>query len=192
MTGAAISNDPSTRTAAAPPASAAAPPAAPVDTTAAFKTAFRDHPAGVALITGMTPDGPVGLTASSVASVSAEPPALSFSVTRATGSAGGLLAADSVLVHFLGAQHVDVAQAFAHSGRPRFTPEQGWSRLETGEPWLADSPAALRCRTLHVVQVGGSSLVVAEVIDVLLGEQAPSLVYRDRRFHRLDHDTPEL
>jgi flavin reductase (DIM6/NTAB) family NADH-FMN oxidoreductase RutF len=163
-----------------------------IATADAFKAAFRDHPAGVALITGMTPDGPVGLTASSVASVSAEPAALSFSVTRATGSAGALLAADSVVVHFLGAQHVDVARAFARSGQPRFTAEQGWSHLATGEPWLADSPAALRCRTLHVVQVGGSSLVVAEVLDVILGDQAPSLVYRDRRFHRLDRAIPEL
>ena len=163
-----------------------------IATADAFKAAFRDHPAGVALITGTTPHGPVGLTASSVASVSAEPAALSFSVTRATGSAGALLAVDSVVVHFLGSQHVDVARAFARSGQPRFTPEQGWSQLATGEPWLADSPAALRCRTLHVVQVGGSSLVVAEVLDVFLGDQAPSLVYRDRRFHRLDHAAPEL
>ena len=83
-------------------------------------------------------------------------------------------------------------RAFARSGEPRFTAEQGWSWLETGEPWLADSPAALRCRTLHVVPVGGSSLVVAEVLDVFLGDQAPSLVYRDRRFHRLDQGAPEL
>ncbi|WP_157002630.1 flavin reductase family protein [Agromyces laixinhei] len=167
-------------------------PIATTSTTDAFKTAFRGHPAGVALITSMAPDGPVGLTASSVASVSAEPPAISFSVTRATGSAGGLLAAESMLVHFLGAQHVDVARAFARSGQPRFTPEQGWSHLETGEPWLSDAPAALRCRTLHVVQVGGSSLVVTEVLDVFLGEEAPSLLYRDRGFIRLDHGVAEL
>ena len=32
-----------------------------------FKTAFRDHPAGVALISASTDQGDVGLTASSVA-----------------------------------------------------------------------------------------------------------------------------
>jgi hypothetical protein len=35
-------------------------------------------------------------------------------------------------------------------------------------------------------------LVVAEVLDVILGEQAPPLVYRDRRFHLLEDDHPEL
>src|SRR5690606_6362781 len=66
-----------------------------------FNTAFREHPAGIALITATTPAGPVGLTASSVASLGIDPVALSFSVTRTTGSAGGLLAAESYLVHLL-------------------------------------------------------------------------------------------
>ena len=42
--------------------------------TEAFKDAFRAHPAGVAIITAKGSSGPVGLTASSVSSVSAEPP----------------------------------------------------------------------------------------------------------------------
>ncbi|MFF2368969.1 flavin reductase family protein [Agromyces sp. NPDC058110] len=169
----------------------AAPPTLLEANAEAFKAAFRDHPAGVALITASTPVGPVGLTASSVASVSAEPAALSFSVTRATGSAGGLLAAESVVVHLLSAEQVEVARAFARSGEPRFTPDQGWSSLPTGEPWLVAAPVALRARVTHTLPVGGSSLVVAEVLDVHLGERAPSLVYRDRRFHVLHDDSPQ-
>ena len=69
-----------------------------------FKAAFREHPAGIALITATTPEGPVGLTASSVASVGLDPVALTFSVTRATGSAGALLLADTFLVHLLDAR----------------------------------------------------------------------------------------
>ena len=33
-----------------------------------FKDAFRAHPAGIAVLTAQGPDGPVGLTASSVSS----------------------------------------------------------------------------------------------------------------------------
>ncbi|WP_246205174.1 flavin reductase family protein [Agromyces salentinus] len=172
-------------------ADAASPTLVPA-TMEAFKAAFRDHPAGVALVTAMTPIGPVGLTASSVASVSADPAALSFSVTRATGSAGGLLSADSIVVHLLAADQVEVARAFARSGAPRFTPEQGWSSLPTGEPWLIAAPVAMRSRIVHTLPVGASSLVVAEVLDVRLGERAPSLVYRDRRFHALDDESPQL
>lgn len=39
-----------------------------------FKSAFRNHPAGVSVVTADPGDGPVGLTATSVISVSANPP----------------------------------------------------------------------------------------------------------------------
>ena len=170
-----------------------APPRSAATTRAAdFKAAFSGHPAGITLITAATDTGPVGLTASSVASVALDPPALSFSVTRATGSAGALLAAETFVVHLLADRHAELARVFAHSGAPRFTPEQGWSQLPTGEPLLGDARAALRCRALHVVPVGSSSLVIAEVLDVHLGPTAPALVYHDGRYHRLDDASPEL
>ncbi|GAA4382328.1 flavin reductase family protein [Agromyces bauzanensis] len=158
----------------------------------ALKAVFRTHPASVTLITASTSTGPVGLTASSVASVALDPPSISFSVTRATGSAGGLLAADTMLVHFLADRHADLARVFAHSGAPRFTPEQGWTTLNTGEPLLADTRAAFRCRALHVVPVGSSSLVLAEVLDVIPGTPGDPLMYHDRRFHRFDPAAPDL
>lgn len=151
----------------------------------ALKRAFRDHPAGVGLITAQTPDGPVGLTVSSVASVAVDPPALSFSVTRATGSAGGVLHADSFVVHLLDARHAEIAQTFAVSGTERFTPEQGWDTLPTGEPLLRDVRVALRCRSLHQLEVGSSVIVVAGVLDAHFGEAAEPMSYIDRRFRRL-------
>lgn len=150
-----------------------------------FKTAFRDHPAGIALITANTPDGPAGLTASSVASVGLDPVALTFSVTRATGSAGMLLDADTMLVHLLDARHVQIAQQFSFTGGERFTPEQGWNFLETGEPYLPGVRSALRCRALQVTPVGASSAVIAEVLDVIEGEGGQPVVYLNRAFRGL-------
>lgn len=151
----------------------------------AFKTAFRTHPAGVAVITAGTPEGPIGLTASSVASVGIDPLALSFSVTRSSGSAGGILRADTYLVHLVSDREVGIAQAFAVSGSDRFTPEQGWETLETGEPHLPSARVALRCRSLSIVPVGTSSLVLAEVLDVIEGPEGQPVVYADRTFRPL-------
>jgi flavin reductase (DIM6/NTAB) family NADH-FMN oxidoreductase RutF len=151
----------------------------------AFKDAFRLHPAGIALITAMTPEGPVGLTASSVASVGIDPPALAFSVTRATGSAGGILTAHTHVVHLLDAAHVDLARTFSRSGTDRFTPEQGWSSLPTGEPHLAQARVALRCRILQTTTVGSSVLVLSEVLDVHAGSPGEPVAYVDREFRRL-------
>jgi len=158
-----------------------------------FKTVFRHHPAAVTILTALTPDGPVGLTASSVASVAVDPPAVSFSVTRATGSAGGLLGADELSIHFLGPQHAATALAFSRSGEERFTPEQGWIRDADGRPILPDARARLRCRLIDTLRVGDSSLAVAEVLEVVIGPDAPPLQYHDRRFHVFDgaHALPD-
>lgn len=152
----------------------------------ALKRAFREHPAGVSLITAHTSAGPVGLTASSVASVGIDPAAISFSVTRATGSAGGILNAETYLVHLLDSRHEAIAQSFAVSGADRFTEEQGWEALPTGEPHLPGTRVALRCRTLHSLAVGSSVIVVAEVLDAVFGESAAPLVYVDRKFHTIE------
>lgn len=150
-----------------------------------FKNAFRFHPAGVALITANTPHGPVGLTASSVASVSVDPPTLSFSVTKSRGSAGGVLEAESFVVHLLGESQADIAKLFAVSGSERFTEAQGWRTLATGEPHLPDAPTALRAHAVEIVEAGSSRLVLAEVLEILSGPDAAPLIYQDRKFYSL-------
>ncbi|WP_036320499.1 flavin reductase family protein [Microbacterium indicum] len=162
------------------------------DLSGGFRAAFRDHPAGVSLITAAGQDGPVGLTASSVASVAVDPPTLSFSVTRSTGSAGEVLRADTFVVHLLADSHASLATAFATSGAPRFTAEQNWTTLPTGEPLLRDARVALRCRMTTSFAVGSSTLVLAEVLDVYPGPDAAALTYHDRRYRRSHRDDPSL
>lgn len=64
-----------------------------------FKAAFRNHPAGVAVITADPGDGPVALTATSVFSVSATPPLLVFSVSELSSAAPAIARSTSVVVH---------------------------------------------------------------------------------------------
>ena len=75
------------------------PDEAPATIADAYKSAFRGHPAGVAVITAEGPDGPTGLTASSVASVAVDPPVLVFSLSTNSGSAGVVLGAPLFVVH---------------------------------------------------------------------------------------------
>ncbi len=154
-----------------------------------FRNAFRSHPAGVAVITAVGVSGPVGLTASSLASVSADPPALSFSLSGSR-SAEQLIEAETVLVHMMDAAQVELVKLFSKPGTERFTSGMNWSTLPTGEPLLLDAPWALRCRITHRVPVGASILLAAEVLDVLTtpGKAAP-LVYHDRAFHRLTDES---
>lgn len=147
-----------------------------------FRRVFRAQPASVAIVTASADGQDVGITVSSVASLSIDPVALSFSVTKTSGSAAGILTAPSILVHLLGPEHEEVANSFAMSGAPRFTPDQGWVRLETGEPHLPSAPFALRGRVLDTLTVGSSRLIAAEILEVIEGPESGRLLYRDRQY----------
>lgn len=150
-----------------------------------FKDAFRGHPAGVAIITAAGAEGPVGLTASSVSSVSAVPPILAFSLASTVGSAGVIAGADTIVVHLLGAENAELASLFATRGTERFGPDLEWSTLPGGEPLLGGVPRALLCRVLSRTQAGSSTLIAAEVLEIHAGPASAPLVYHDRTYHHL-------
>lgn len=156
----------------------------------AFREAFAGHPGGVAVVTAAGPRGPVGLTASSVISVAVAPPVLAFSLSSPRGSAGALLTADLLAVHLLSADHEDLARLFAGPSPDRFGPATEWQRAPTGEPLLAGPATILRCRVLSRTPVAGSTIVAAQVADILAqGTTAATpvapLVHYRRGYHRL-------
>ncbi|MGI5128582.1 flavin reductase family protein [Pseudonocardia sp. CA-107938] len=141
--------------------------------------AFRGQPAGLAVVTAA---GPVGLTASSVASLALDPPAVAFSLKRASSTAAAVLAAETALVHLLDADDVALAERFAAPG-DRFAAVR-WAPLPTGEPRLLDTGLALRCQVLSTVDVGASVLIAAQVVEVLGERRGAHLVHVDRT-HRV-------
>jgi flavin reductase (DIM6/NTAB) family NADH-FMN oxidoreductase RutF len=154
---------------------------------AEFKLAFRNHPAGVAIVTADAGDGPVGLTATSVFSVSAEPPLLVFSISGTSSSAPSIRRAETVVVHLLAAEHLEQAKLFATSGIDRFADITRWDRLITGEPYLLDVPVWIRGRVINRMEAGGSTVVAVHALQASLPPAAdPSpLVYHNRTWHRL-------
>lgn len=157
----------------------------------AFRGAFAAHPSGVAVITGAGPRGPVGLTASSVISVAVAPPVLAFSLSSSRGSVGALLASSQLAVHLLTSADEDLARRFSAAGVDRFGPGLEWQTAPTGEPLLATWGTILRCRVLSRTPVAGSTLVAAQVTDILHpgttaeSPQAP-LVHYLRGYRRIE------
>lgn len=150
-----------------------------------FRTAFRHHPAGVALITATIDGVPYGLTVSSLASLSIEPVAVSFSLAKESGAAGAVLSASSFMIHLLGESHHELATNFAQPGAPRFTEDQGFQFLPTGEPYFPLAPVALRASMHSSISVGGSRLIAAEVHEILHGADQQHLLHQDRQYVRL-------
>lgn len=152
------------------------------DLTDKFRRAFRGYPAGVSIVTATVDGQPVGMTMSSLSSLAIDPLSVAFSISQPGGAGSAMLRASSFLIHLLGAEHAGLAAVFAQKGSERFTEEQGWQYLDTGEPWLPTVPAAIRTRPLSMLKVGTAHLVVAEVLSIHEGPAAVPLVYHDRTF----------
>ena len=150
-----------------------------------FKAAFRGHPGGVSLITAVGADGPVALTATSVTSVSADPPMLVFSVSTISSSHAALTSCDTVVVHLLAAEHQRLAALGATSGVDRFADTALWDALPTGEP-VFHGPRWLRARVLERIPAGTATVLVAEVVETALrANDGHGLVYVDRTWHHI-------
>jgi flavin reductase (DIM6/NTAB) family NADH-FMN oxidoreductase RutF len=163
------------------------PAAAGLVSPTAFKSVFRHHPAGVAVITFTHGGTPYGFTATSVISVSANPPVLTFSIDSSSSSWPALAEAETLVVNFLAAAQVEVSARFATRGIDRFA-EGGWSLLPTGEPVLDGSPSWIRGRIVQRTAIGRSFLVSVLALEALESGHASPLVYHDRTYHTVgDH-----
>jgi flavin reductase (DIM6/NTAB) family NADH-FMN oxidoreductase RutF len=156
-----------------------------------FKSLFRGHPGGVAVITVDAGEGPVALTVSSVVSVSAEPPLMIFSVSALSSASEVLSRAETVVVHLLDAHDIEVARLGATGGIDRFAQTHRWSRLSTGEPVYHDVRAWVRCAVINRMDAGSATVIAAHALqshierDVHSGEHGDALVYHNRTWHRL-------
>lgn len=154
-----------------------------------FRRTFRHHPAGVVVITLDAGNGPAGFTATSLTSLSADPPLVSFGINTRSSSWPHVRDGSTAVVHFLGAGHEAVARTFATSGIDRFAAAD-WDRLPTGEPVLAENAGWLRVRFQRQLPTGDSRLVVALVEEARIPDgdttaAGSRLLYRDGAYHSL-------
>jgi flavin reductase (DIM6/NTAB) family NADH-FMN oxidoreductase RutF len=156
-----------------------------------FKSLFRGHPGGVAVITAHGENGPVALTASSVSSVSVDPPLLIFSASAISSATPAIAAADTLIVHLLDADDIDLARLGATSGVDRFADETAWTRLATGEPVFHGVRAWARCAVVSRMDAGSSTVIAAHALQISIdrhvepGDPGNALVYHNRDWHRL-------
>ncbi|MEW2044058.1 flavin reductase family protein [Streptomyces sp. NBC_00377] len=150
-----------------------------------LRSVFRRHAAGVAVITAPGDGGPVGFTATSLSSVSAEPPMVSFGIGTGASSWPALSRATHVGVHILGEHQQELAATFARSGADRFGAPTAWREGPKGVPVLDDVLAWLVCRVVARVPAGDHRIVLAEVV---LGDPEGAgrpLLYHQGRFTAL-------
>jgi flavin reductase (DIM6/NTAB) family NADH-FMN oxidoreductase RutF len=142
---------------------ATAPPAA---LAADFRQAMRQLASGVCLITHGEGERRTGLTATSVSSLSTEPPTLIVCVNQSSSLYAQLSTGDAFGVSVLGSQQSEFADRFASrtglKGAERFR-EGRWSETPRGVPVLADALATLECEAEEILTRHTHAIVIGRV-----------------------------
>lgn len=141
-----------------------------------FRKALGQFPTGVTIVTAQSGDRRLGMTANSFASVSLDPPLVLWCPAKAAPSHDAFVAAEGFAIHFLGADHQDLALRFAGRTAEKFADiphETGIS----GAPLLTELAPIFECRTWARYDGGDHTILVGEVIRLVERVHDPLLFH---------------
>lgn len=145
---------------------------------------------GVTVVTTMTADGPAGMTASAVCSLSLEPPQLLVCVRTSLPTHNALQASGQFGVSVLGEGQIDIARRFATPGADRFTGLD--LRPELPVPVLRPAIAYFCCTVAERFPGGDHSIFTGRVLACGHQPDRRPLLYFGRRFGALEGPEQEL
>lgn len=155
----------------------------------AFRLAMRELATGVALITAGRGQQRTGCTATSICSLSLDPPSLIVCIARTSSTLAALRARGAFGVNILPAGHEELADRFAGRGGARGAARflgAKWTTGATGAPLLRDALAHIDCVVEEALERHTHAIVIARVAGVRRAGGAPALVHWRGRFGQLD------
>lgn len=130
------------------------------------------------MITVSGPAGkPLGMTASSLASVSLQPPLVSVCIDHTALLHDSIVAAPEFVVNVLESSQETLSRRFADRHEDRFD-GVGYHRNPEGRVLLDGALAHIECDRYAVYDAGDHSIVLGRVIGGAVGEGRPLLYYR--------------
>jgi len=151
-----------------------------------FQQAMASFPGGITAVTTRSGDGPIGIIATAVCSLSAEPPSILVCVHKSASVHDAILETGRFAVNLLSTEHRALVARFQQQrGAARFEPAQ-WTALQTGAPILADAAVALDCTLLDTHDGYSHTIIVGAVAATRLGNtpHAGCLLWHDRTYAR--------
>jgi len=145
----------------------------------AFRDAMRQLATGICVVTLGRAEEWTDLTATSVASLSADPPTLLVCVNRALSSYRAVQSVGAFAVNVLAADQREIADRFAGAsgltGADQFRDER-WLVLPSGASYLAGSVAVFDCVVDERIERHTHAIVIGRVRRVLVGDGPGALV----------------
>jgi flavin reductase (DIM6/NTAB) family NADH-FMN oxidoreductase RutF len=149
-----------------------------------YKDSLRKFASGVGLVTVATNGQMHGMTVSSFASLSLDPPLVVVCLENGSRTRAMVLESRAFSMNILAAHQADVARSFAAAGRKTFN-GLAFHPGRNGAPLLDDAIAWIECDVREIVNGGDHDIVVGEVMRCTAKEGSP-LLYFDRHYHSFE------
>ena len=148
-----------------------------------LRSLMRFVPHNVAVLAVDHERDSMGVTVSSLVSLSLEPPLVGISVGKQASCYELLRQAGGFAVSMLGSEQEDVARRFA-AGHPPIVHWTGVATREGAVAPLIEGPCVgwIEARVIGAHDVGDHTFFVGEVVALEEGEPGPGLVYREHGY----------
>ena len=129
-----------------------------------FKNTLKLWASGVSVVTAQSAEGELGMTATSFASVSMDPPQILVCLNETTETGAAILENKKFAVNILTSAQEQVSNQFAGgtSMDERFK-NVPWHKGESGVPVLDESLAIMECTVVHQFKAGTHWVVIGEI-----------------------------
>ena len=130
-----------------------------------FRSLMRHVPSPVMVLTYESQDGPRGVTIGSFASVSLDPPLVSFNLMKDGSSADDIQQVSYFAIHILRNDQAEMSEHFAQPDLP--SDEQfgdvNYKYSEENVPVIGDCLAVMICSLYDIISAGDHSLILGKV-----------------------------
>ena len=133
-------------------------------------------------------DDRTGMTATSVSSLSVDPPSVLVSIGRQSSTWRHLQRYQAFGVSILDASHEPIAERFSGVGGvhgPERFAGHAWLTLVTGAPLLSVAPAVVDCEVEDMIDRHSHAIVIGRVRALRIGSGEGPLVYWRQAYRRL-------
>lgn len=151
----------------------------PSEDSRAFRDALGSFATGVTVITASGPDGPIGITASSFASVSLDPPLVLWSPQKASRRFPVFRDAQHYAIHVLDGHQQAICNGFTRDAQA--FDGFDWVADANGVPQMADCLARFDCQQDAVHDAGDHVIIVGRVLSAAFRPGLP-LLFQGGRF----------
>jgi 3-hydroxy-9,10-secoandrosta-1,3,5(10)-triene-9,17-dione monooxygenase reductase component len=145
-----------------------------------FRQVLGRLPTGVSIITARGPDGPIGMAANSVTSVSLDPPLVLLCPAKTSTTWPGIRSAGGFCINVMAEHHEQITRRFAAKDLNRFANMD--SEVRPMGLVLSEALAWLECRLEEEHDAGDHTIAVGRVLEIGAATErsAPLVFFRGR------------